>query len=414
MAEILFPYTPEINRPTSWFEQSQLELERISEKEVLGQAAGPDFLRRGEILEDRERMGANARRAGAFALADERLMGVLAGLRETSRPLDYVTELTRGDKLAHEAESDLWSERRFRNNPDFSRQIYQGMVEIYIANALEDIRDSIRGEAPPPQEEWVWDMREAASAPEPARPEPRDEGAERVREAQLAAAEAQRQAAEELRRLTQQQAETERARAAAEAARAAGVGEHDPYNEERFIVWNDPEDERVDRPRAFSRRWARSHGLPDALLSGAGRGAVMRRVHSNEVLSGYAETGNNPIVNKALEPVIASSKEDGFTEAAAAGLLPLLHLDRVMRGSRLEYVAQALETNGPTPDGVARWLRIDSETRRCLALLLRLQGYQIAAEHGVHDVIEGLGHNNILVGTRHKFSDVRRVEGYNG
>ncbi|MBI4029518.1 MAG: hypothetical protein HY376_04105 [Candidatus Blackburnbacteria bacterium] len=437
MAETLSPYTPELNRPPSGFEQSQLELERITEKESLGQAEGADILKRGEILEDRERWGANARRMGAFSLADERLSGVLEAAVNSSRPLDYVTQLIREEKLAHETEADLWGERRFRNNPDLSRQTYQGIVEIYVSDALEDIRDSVRGDAPPTQEEWKWDIRAAVRevegrvagaapeprAPEPARPNHLEEAVAGLTEAQRQAVEAQRQTAEALARLAEENRLTEERRRAEEATRAArgpeparvaGVGEHDPYNEERFIVWNDPEDERVDRPRAFSRRWARSHGLPDTLLPGAGRGAVMRRVHSNEVLSGFAETGNNPIVNRALDPVIASAKEDGFTEAAAAGLLPLLHLDRVMRGSRLEYVAQALETNGPTPDGVARWLRIDSETRRCLALLLKLQGYRVAVEPGVHDVIEGLGHNNILVGIRHKFSDVRRVEGYDG
>lgn len=233
MAEILSPYTPELNRPPSWFEQSQLELERIADKESLGLVGGADLLRRGEVLENRERWGANARRAGVFALADERLTGVLAGLRETSRPLDYITELTRGDKLAHETEADVWGERRFRNNPDFPRSTYQGIVEVYVADALEDIKDAVREDAPPAHEGWQWDIRgavRALDAEEEGRlaAEPESDGPNHLEEAVVGLTEAQRQTAEAVARLAEQnrlaeerRAVDERARVAAETARAA-------------------------------------------------------------------------------------------------------------------------------------------------------------------------------------------------
>ena len=176
MAEILNPYTPERSLAPSSFEHSQLEIEHVLEKEAAGSATVESIFKRINYTEDRENWGANARRLGAFALADERLTGVLEGMQETSRPLDYVTELTRNDKLAHATEADTWTERRFRANPDLPRDTYRGMVEVYIADALDDIRDSIRGEAPPAHEAWQWDIRQAvrnlktAQAAEPEAP----------------------------------------------------------------------------------------------------------------------------------------------------------------------------------------------------------------------------------------------------
>src|SRR3990167_423521 len=138
MSEILNPYTPERSLAPSSFEHSQLEIEHVLEKEAAGSATVESIFKRINYTEDRENWGANARRLGAFALADERLTGVLEGMQETSRPLDYVTELTRNDKLAHATEADTWTERRFRANPDLPRDTYRGMVEVYIADALDD------------------------------------------------------------------------------------------------------------------------------------------------------------------------------------------------------------------------------------------------------------------------------------
>jgi hypothetical protein len=157
---------------------------------------------------------------------------------------------------------------------------------------------------------------------------------------------------------------------------------------------------------AFSVRWARQHGLPDVIPADPARG-IYRAFSPAEVFSDIAETGlsDQPAWYKASVAIEASTDKN-FRRAARNGLLRLLVLDHTMRASRIDSIANMLKTEfGVTPQGIAQWLLVDQETRRCLALMFRLQGYQVADEEGVHDKIVGLDAEGKLPGVGLKFSE---------
>ena len=157
---------------------------------------------------------------------------------------------------------------------------------------------------------------------------------------------------------------------------------------------------------AFSERWTRQHGLPDIIPADPARG-IYRAFSPAEVFSDIAETGlsDQPAWYKASVAIEASTDKN-FRRAARNGLLRLLVLDHTMRASRIDSIANMLKTEfGVTPQGIAQWLLVDQETRRCLALMFRLQGYQVADEEGVHDKIVGLDTEGKLPGVGLKFSE---------
>ncbi|MBI2267922.1 MAG: hypothetical protein HYU80_00535 [Candidatus Blackburnbacteria bacterium] len=170
--------------------------------------------------------------------------------------------------------------------------------------------------------------------------------------------------------------------------------------------------------RMFSLRWTRLHGLPDVLPPAPALG-VNRSLSSSVVLSQIYESGFSQFLLRQAEVIVGSSEEDEFQAAVSSGLFPLMALDRAMRASRIDSVSETMRSSGPSPEGVSRWLRIDQETRRCLTLLLRLQGYEVADEGGVHDEVVNLqrvGHSDLdylfpqstvrLQGVGHRFSEV--------
>jgi len=157
---------------------------------------------------------------------------------------------------------------------------------------------------------------------------------------------------------------------------------------------------------AFSERWTRQHGLPD-IIPADPAGGIYRAFSPAEVFSDIAETGlsDQPAWYKASVAIEASTDKN-FRRAARNGLLRLLVLDHTMRASRIDSIANMLKTEfGVTPQGIAQWLLVDQETRRCLALMFRLQGYQVADEEGVHDEIRGLDAEGKLPGVGRKFSE---------
>lgn len=123
---------------------------------------------------------------------------------------------------------------------------------------------------------------------------------------------------------------------------------------------------------AFSLRWTRLHRIPDIIKKDASIG-VPRDFVPAELLTTIYHTG---FATDPLQPVLSSSTERDFETAATAGLIPLLKVNHAMESARIDTVAKAL-TEGPTPKGIGQWLIKDQETRRALALILRLQGYRI-------------------------------------
>jgi len=161
---------------------------------------------------------------------------------------------------------------------------------------------------------------------------------------------------------------------------------------------------------AFSERWTRQHGLPDEIPADPARG-IIRPFSPAEVFSDIAETGlsDQPAWYKASLAIEASADRN-FRRAARNGLLRLLVLDHTMRAGRIDSVASMLKTEfGVTPQGIAQWLLVDQETRRCLALIFRLQGYQVADEEGVHDEIAGLDAEGKLPTVGLKFSEYLKL-----
>jgi len=144
---------------------------------------------------------------------------------------------------------------------------------------------------------------------------------------------------------------------------------------------------------AFSERWITSHNIRSNIriaveyATGTGQ-KIIKTFTPWEVLSELLATGisssDQPAWERAAR-VIESSDDERFRTAARNGLLPLISIDKVMGTRRIDAVAESM--SGLTPEGVARWLLVDQETRRALALLFRLQGYKVADEPGVHDKI---------------------------
>src|SRR3989344_3960565 len=165
--------------PLSEFQQTQVELDAISARDRAGAQTAEDPIRHGELLDERERLGNNARSWGVCDIANERLEGVLEGIRGTSRPLDYLAELRRGDSLARQTESDVWGDEDLRNEtPELQPAVYGGIVEQYVKDGLRAITTSVRGRAAADREPWQWDLgvatteldsRRAAEAAEPNR-----------------------------------------------------------------------------------------------------------------------------------------------------------------------------------------------------------------------------------------------------
>lgn len=161
---------------------------------------------------------------------------------------------------------------------------------------------------------------------------------------------------------------------------------------------------------AFSERWAQLHGLPDEIPADPARG-IIRPFSPAEVFSDIAETGlsDQPAWYRASLAIEASTDRK-FRRAARTGFLRLLVLDHSMRAGRIDTVANMLKTEfGVTPQGVSQWLMVDQETRRCLTLIFRLQGYQMADESGVHDEIEGLDAEGKLSLVDCKFSEFLKI-----
>lgn len=161
---------------------------------------------------------------------------------------------------------------------------------------------------------------------------------------------------------------------------------------------------------AFSERWAQLHGLPDEIPADPARG-IIRPFSPAEVFSDIAETGlsDQPAWYRASLAIEASTDRK-FRRAARTGFLRLLVLDHSMRAGRIDTVANMLKTEfGVTPQGVSQWLMVDQETRRCLTLIFRLQGYQMADESGVHDEIEGLDAEGKLPLVDCKFSEFLKI-----
>lgn len=144
---------------------------------------------------------------------------------------------------------------------------------------------------------------------------------------------------------------------------------------------------------AFSDRWVRVHGLPEKVRrrqrNAAGQGQpVVTEFSSSEVFSVLQRSrGTDPTSLRRLgylkeaygQTAPSSLQLERFTEAVDTGFVPLVKLRDGLKSGRIDELAEALK-RGPTAEGIAKWLLYDQETRRCLTLLLRLQGYQVADE----------------------------------
>lgn len=176
------------------------------------------------------------------------------------------------------------------------------------------------------------------------------------------------------------------------------------------MVFSDIEREVFGSKEAFSQRWAKDHGMPDIIPADPQRG-IYRAFSPAEVFSEIAETGlsDQPAWYRASLAIEASSDKK-FRIAARNGLLRLIALDHAMSASRIDSVVKILQTEmGISPQGVAQWLLVDQETRRCLALIFKLQGYKVAEEEGVHDEIKGLSKDGKLPDVHVKFSDFQNI-----
>ena len=413
MVEIPRGLGPEggIPRQPSLFERSQNELDLISRKEQVGNVDTNDFLRRGELLGDREGWGRNARRFGALNLADERLGGVLEavfGEEPTSKPFDYISELARGGKLAQETEEDVWSERRFRNNPDFTRDTYHGMVEVYVTDALDDVRDTLRGDRPPEHEPWQWNMIDASVAQDAARPAvPEPTTATTIPDTETKRARPRVDAEPPLRRPTPdtprdreetreeferdvQRMSEEFNRRVAELSSSLEAAFRGHRSVEQFLVW---ESEEADPAigRDFSRRWLRKHQVPDMVRAGI-TPEIFQDEHTSMVFSDVSDIGlgKDYILDRQLATIISTSHERGFRSAAFNGLIPLLALDGAMYTRRMDEKDMLAAVAAVSPNGLSRWLRQDDETRKCFVLLLQLQGYKVRGEANPDQLIPGL------------------------
>lgn len=128
---------------------------------------------------------------------------------------------------------------------------------------------------------------------------------------------------------------------------------------------------------AFSLRWTRSHGIPD-IIQASPQAGIAKPFSPAEKLSQTLRTGitTQPQWYQVSASIEASSDPD-FAIGANNGLIRLINVNQSMEAGRLDTLAASLK-EGPTPQGIAQWLLADQETRRCLAIMFRLQGYNVA------------------------------------
>ncbi len=186
-------------------------------------------------------------------------------------------------------------------------------------------------------------------------------------------------------------------------------------------VFTDEEKEVFGGGEAFSDRWVKARGIPavvqyyksrfgtendeDLDLNGMSPGTF----RPSELFSTILETGgrdprSSRMLSYLLETYPGSSKEkEKFSSSVINGFLSLASLKDALNSGRIDTLAEGLG-RGPSPQGIAQWLLFDPETRRSLALILRLQGYKVADEQGVQDRISGL-RNGVLPSIGVAFSD---------
>lgn len=148
-------------------------------------------------------------------------------------------------------------------------------------------------------------------------------------------------------------------------------------------------EKKVREGKMFSLKWTRLHKIPDEIfLPSDLRTGISRTISPSYTLSEIMDSGFSPLLEREAVAIIESSQEDGFASAAIKGMFPLMTLDETMATGSFGDIADKFKA--VLPDGVGRWLSIDQETRRCLTLFLKLQGYKVADEPGIQGSIPNL------------------------
>jgi len=147
------------------------------------------------------------------------------------------------------------------------------------------------------------------------------------------------------------------------------------------------------RTEAFSERWVVARGMPAEVRYFKGLvgeedmevGGSTGIFNTAELFSTILETGGKDYrANRQLAALFEAYKGDSrqrlkFSSSVVNGFVALASLKDALNSSRIDTLAEALR-RGPAPQGIAQWLLFDPETRISLALILSLEGYNVADE----------------------------------
>lgn len=206
--------------------------------------------------------------------------------------------------------------------------------------------------------------------------------------------------AESLRKSQQRQAKAQQGRT---QTQPSGVRQRQQPNSPTPPVVASPTDaekEVFGEGEAFSDRWVKERGIPTTVRYYRSRlgtegededidlndvGSSSGTFKSSELFSTILETGGKDprsgrMLSYLLEAYPGDPKtKEKFSSALVNGFLAVASLKDGLNSSRIDTLAEALR-RGPSPQGIAQWLLFDPETRRSLALILRLEGYNVADE----------------------------------
>lgn len=158
---------------------------------------------------------------------------------------------------------------------------------------------------------------------------------------------------------------------------------------------------------AFSDRWVKARGIPTIVQYYRSRfgteeedddidlnsvGSSPGTFKPSELFTTILETGGrDPRSGRMLSYLLEnypgdSKKKEIFSSALVNGFLTIASLKDALNSGRIDTLAEALR-RGPPPQGIAQWLIFDPETRRSLALIVKLEGYAVAGEVGANGVV---------------------------
>ena len=236
--------------------------------------------------------------------------------------------------------------------------------------------------------------------------------------------------AESLRRSQQRQAKAQQGRT---QKRSSGVQQgQQPNSPPPSVVASsiDAEKEVFGEGEAFSDRWVGEKGIPKTVQYYRSRfgteeedddidlnnvGSSPGTFKPSELFTTILETGGRDprsgrMLSYLLEAYPGDSKsKEKFSSALVNGFLAMASLKDGLNSGRIDTLAEALR-RGPSPQGIAQWLLFDPETSRSLALILALQGYQVAGvtQEEVKKIL-GLNEKGILPTVKAAFSDHENI-----